>query len=204
MTEDKLKNLLEKADQTAGRPKPIQVDLSVIRRRASRRHLVNIAAPLAAAAVLLIAVGIWNLPTKTPEAIPEQDKTASLESQIKRLQASTDAAINLIHEVLEEERQQNRLEKLEAQLASIPDSLEEVQQQVDKTAFILVYQADRMYRELNQTESAVETYKRVIKLFPENQWAQVARERLAQIEEKQSYKIDMKGDPQWKRQNTLS
>ena len=83
----------------------------------------------------------------------------------------------------------------------MPDPLEEVQQQVDKTAFILVYQADRLYRELNQTESAVETYKRVIQLFPENQWAKVARERLAQIKENQSGKTDLKGDSKWKLQN---
>jgi outer membrane protein assembly factor BamD (BamD/ComL family) len=84
--------------------------------------------------------------------------------------------------VLDEERRQSRLNELEAQLASIPDPLEEVQKQVDKTAFILVYQADRLYRELNQTDSAVENYNRVIKLFPENQWAKVARQRLSEIE----------------------
>jgi outer membrane protein assembly factor BamD (BamD/ComL family) len=84
--------------------------------------------------------------------------------------------------VLEDERRQSRLEELEAQLASIPDPLEEIRKQVDKTAFILVYQADRLYRELNETESAVETYNRVIRLFPRNQWAAVARERLSEIE----------------------
>jgi tetratricopeptide (TPR) repeat protein len=105
-----------------------------------------------------------------------------LENQIKQLQARTDAALNLIREVLDEERRQSRLNELQAQLASIPDPLEEVRKQVDKTAFILVYEADRLYNELNQTDSAVENYNRVIELFPENRWAKVARQRLSEIE----------------------
>jgi len=201
MTEDKIKNLLQEADRTAGLPKQVSVSPSDIRRRAHYRRILFFKAPIAAAAVILVAVGILNVSTKTPQMSQEQDKIASLETQIKELQVSTDAAISLIHEVLEAERRQSRLNELEVRLASMPDPLEEVQQQVDKTAFILVYQADRMYRELNQADSAVETYKRVIKLFPENQWAQVARERLAQIKEKQSGKIDLKGDSKWKMQN---
>lgn len=201
MTEDKLKNLLQKADRIAGPPEQVSVRLSEIRSRANRRWILFTKAPAAAAAIILIAIGILMISNKTQQP-DQQEKIASLESQIKQLQASTDAAINLINEVLEAEQRQNRLNKLEVQLASMPDPLEEVQKQVDKTAFILVYQADRMYRELNQTESAVETYKRVIQLFPENQWAQVARERLVQIKENQSRTIDLKGDSKWKLQNT--
>jgi TolA-binding protein len=180
MTEDKIKNLLQQADQTAGQPAKVSVNLYIIRRRANRRRLVSFAAPLAAAAVVLIAAGIWTM--RTAVITREQKKIASLENQVKQLQASTDAAINLIHEVLEEERKQRRLDELEVQLASIPDPLEEIQKQVDKTAFILVYQADRLYRELNQTDSAIENYIRVIELFPKNRWAKVARQRLSEIE----------------------
>ncbi|MHC4557118.1 MAG: tetratricopeptide repeat protein [Planctomycetota bacterium] len=182
MTEDRIKNLLQEADRTAGQPAQVSVNLSTVRRRANRRRLVSFAAPITAAAVVLIATGIWNLTTRTAETTLEQDKIASLETQIKQLQARTDAALNLIHEVLEDERRQRRLDVLEAQLTSIPDPLEEMQKQVDKTAFILVYQADRSYRELNQMDSAVEAYNRVIELFPKNRWAQVARQRLSEIE----------------------
>jgi len=54
---------------------------------------------------------------------------------------------------------------------------------VDKTAFVMLYQADRLYKQLRQTDSAVEAYKEIIQLFPENQWADVARERLSEIQE---------------------
>ena len=181
--EDKIKKLLQEADRMAGLPSPVPANLSAaVRRRAHRRHFISLTAPLAAAAVVLIAVGILSLAIRTNETTQEQEKIALLETQLKQLQAKTDATLNLIQEVLSDEQRQQRLDELEAQLASIPDPLEEIQKQVDKTAFILVYQADRMYRELNRTDSAVETYNRVIELFPKNRWAQVARQRLSEIE----------------------
>ncbi|MHC4120166.1 MAG: tetratricopeptide repeat protein [Planctomycetota bacterium] len=182
MTNDKIENLLQQADRMAGGPARVGVDVSIIRRRANRRRLAISACPVAAAAVLVVALGVWSLGVKQPLPTDEQRKIASLETQIRQLQASTDAAVALIHEVLENERRQSWLDELEAELASISDPLEEIRKQVDTTAFILVYQADRLYRELNETESAVQTYNRVIRLFPANQWAEVARQRLSEIE----------------------
>ena len=98
------------------------------------------------------------------------------------MQVTTDAALKLIHEVIEDERKQRRLDELQAQLAGIPDPREEIPKQIDKTAFTLVYQADRLYYELNRTDSAAEAYKQVIMFFPKNRWADVARERLEDIE----------------------
>ena len=201
MSDQRIEKLLQQADRTAGRPARVRVDIADIRRRANRRRLVNVAGPVAAAAVLMIALGIWSITLRTTPTTPEQDKIASLENQVKQLQARSDAAMSLIREVLEQERRQQRLDKLEAELASIPNPLEEMQKQVDKTASMLVYQADRLYQELNQTDSAVEAYNRVIRLFPENQWARIARERLTKIENKRSNKTDSKGDLKWKLQN---
>lgn len=202
MTEDKIKNLLQEADRMAGLPGPVSANLSaIVRRRAHRRHLrISLTAPLAAAAVILIAVGIWNLTIRTTEKAKDQEKIVSLEKQLEQLQTRTDAALKLIQEVLVADQKKDSLNELEAQLASIPDPLEEIQKQVDKTAFILVYQADRLYRELNRTDSAVEAYNRVIKLFPKNQWAQVARERLLEIDSRKFNKIDSKGELKWKPQ----
>ncbi len=186
MTEDEIKKLLQEADKTAGGIAPVRVNLSAIGRRAGRRNMVVLVAPLAAAALIMVALSILALMFRTAEPTPEQEKIALLETRIQQLQARTDAALGLIQEVLDEERRQSRLDELQAQLASIPDPLEEVQNQIDKTAFILVYQADRLYRELNQTDSAVENYNRVIALFPENRWAKVARQRLSEIKNKKN------------------
>jgi len=186
MTEDKIKNLLQQADKAAGGANPVKVNVTVIRRRAGRKNMITMVAPFASAAVLMVALGILAFMFRTIEPTEEQKKIALLESRIKQLQARTDAALSLIQEVLEEEQRQHRLDELHAKLASISDPLEEVQNQVDKTAFVLVYQADRLYRELNQTDSAVENYNRVIKLFPENRWAKVARQRLSEIERRKT------------------
>jgi TolA-binding protein len=198
MREDEIKKLLQQADKTAGGPALVHLNLSAIHYRANRKKIIILVVPLAAAAVIMVALGILVLRFGNTGPTEEQKKIASLETQVKQLQARTDAAFNFIQQVLDEERRQSRLDELEAQLASIPDPLEEVQKQVDKTAFILVYQADRLYRELNQTDSAVENYKRVIELFPDNRWAKVARQRLSEIEDKKSNKTDSKGDMQWK------
>ena len=184
MTEDEIKKLFQEADRLAGRPTPLQVNLSAIRRRAGRKNIIMLVAPLASAAVLMVALSISAIMFRTTEPTEEQRKIVMLETRIKQLQARTDAALGLIQEVLDEERRQSRLDELQAQLASISDPIEEIRKQVDKTAFILVYEADRLYNELNQTDSAVENYNRVIKLFPENRWAKVARQRLSEIENK--------------------
>jgi hypothetical protein len=126
-----------------------------------------------------------------------------LEEQVKQLQARTDATLKLVQEVLERDRQDRRLAALETELASIPDPLQEIDRQVDKTAFILIYQADKLYKELNQTESAVAAYKEVIQLFPTNRWAAVARERLSQIEQPRINKSDgQKGEAKCEPRNT--
>lgn len=181
MSTDKIKELLEKADATAGPPRFGPVSGTAIARRVYRRQLVHIGIPTAVAALLSIGVAIWRMGVTThpPE---QQTQIASLAKQVEQLQAQTDATLKLVQDVLARDRQQQRLAALEAELAGIADPVEEMKQQADKTAFTLVYQADRLYRELNLIDSAVEAYKQIIQLYPDNRWADVARERLAQIE----------------------
>ena len=183
MTDDQIKNLLRRADRTAPAQVPVPANLAAaVRRAAHRRHIRNIAAPIAAAALILFALGTWTWTPKTGHTTRQLPQVALLETQIHQLQARTDAALKLIREVLERDQRQRRLDELEAQLAAIPDPLEEVRKQIDKPACILVYRANQMDTQLNQIDSAVETYNRVIELFPQTQWAEVARRRLSQIQ----------------------
>jgi tetratricopeptide (TPR) repeat protein len=199
--EDKIKILLRKADQLTADVRPVHIDLALVRRRAERRRLIiNIAAPAAIAALLFFA-GIIVIQVARPHKASEQKQIVSLQQELKNIQAKTDAVLSLVQQVLEEERQTERLNDLQAALASIPDPIEETQRQVDKTAFILVYQADCLYRQSNKTDSAVQAYNRVIKLFPQTRWAEVARQRLTEIENKKLNKPDCKGDKIWKLQN---
>jgi tetratricopeptide (TPR) repeat protein len=203
VNEEQIRQLFAKADEAAGEPIFRRITTAGIRRQIHRRRLVRVAAPTSLAAVLAVAAALsvpW-IQTKGPS--PQPQRIASLEEQVKQLQARTDATLKLVQEVLEKDRQDRRLAALETELASIPDPLQEIDRQVDKTAFILIYQADKLYKELNQTESAVAAYKEVIQLFPTNQWANVARERLSQIEQRRLNKSDgQKGEPKWEPRNT--
>ncbi len=189
----------------AGQPTPVPAHLSaLVRRHAKHRHTVHIFIPYATAALIVLTAGVLTLTFRSIKTTQDQKKIAVLATQIKQLQTRTDAALNLIQNVIEEERKQHQLNELETELASIPDPLEEIQKQVDKTAFILLYQADRMYRELNQTAQAVETYNRIIELFPRNRWAQVAQQRLSEIENRKFNKVEPKGEFKWNPQNASS
>jgi tetratricopeptide (TPR) repeat protein len=203
VNEEQIGQLLAKADETAGDPAFRPVTTAGIRRRVRHRRLVRVGVPTSLAAVIAVtaALSALSMLMRKPQAAPQ--RIASLEEQVKQLQARTDATLKLVQEVLEKDRQDRRLAALETELASIPDPVQEIDRQVDKTAFILVYQADKLYKELNQTESAVAAYKEVIQLFPTNRWAAVARERLSQIEQPRLNKSDReKGEPKWEPRNT--
>ncbi len=203
MNEEQFRTLLQRADDVAGEPTIRGISAAGIRRRIRRRRIITTAVPLAAAAVITIAIATLSHPKPEPTPLPppQPERIASLEEQVKQLQAQTDATLKLVQEVLEKDRQQRRLAALEAELASIPDPVQQMEERVDKAAFVLLYQADRLYKELNQTESAVAAYKEVIQLFPENQWADVARERLDQIERRQINKSEDKGEAQCEPRN---
>jgi len=203
VSEELMERLLAQADETAGEPAFRRITAAGIRRQARRRRLVRIGVPTTVAAVITLAAGLWAIGTRAQGLQPEPQRIASLEEQVRRLQAQNSATLRLVQEVLEKDRQDRRLASLNAELASIPDPMREIDRQVDKTAFILVYQADKLYKELNQTESAVRAYKEVIQLFPTNQWADVARERLSQIEQRRLNKSDgQKGEARWEPRNT--
>ena len=194
MSEERIKALLQRVDEAADPPVFHRVTAAEIRRRLRRRWLVRISLPVAAAAVALLATTLAVVCLRNQKPGPPPQQIASLETQVKQLQAQTEATLKLVREVLARDRQDRRLAALEAELASIPDPLRQLDAQVDKTVFLRIYQADRLYKELNQTESAIRAYKEVIQLFPKNRWADVARERLAEIEQHQINKSDSKGD----------
>jgi tetratricopeptide (TPR) repeat protein len=203
VNEEPIRQLFAKADEAAGEPTFGRVTTAGIRQQVRRRRLVRVAVPTSLAAVVAIAATLLAISMHTEEPQPQPQRIASLEEQVKQLQARTDATLKLVQEVLERDRQDRRLAALETELASIPDPLQEIDRQVDKTAFILIYQADKLYKELNQTESAVAAYKEVIQLFPTNRWAAVARERLSQIEQPRINKSDgQKGEAKCEPRNT--
>jgi tetratricopeptide (TPR) repeat protein len=203
VNEEQIKRLLMQADQAAGEPAFGPLTTARTRRHAHRRRLVRIAAPTAVAVTIVLAAVLGTLWLPRQRSQPQPERIASLEEQVRQLQAQTQTTLKLVQDVLDRDRQQRHLASLEAELARIPDPVQEIDRQVDRAAFILVYQADKLYKELNQTEAAVAAYKEVIQLFPTNQLAQVARERLSEIEQRRINKSDtQKGETKWGPRNT--
>jgi len=194
VNEEQIRKLLQEADATARRPVFGPIAAGKIRQRVHRRRAVRSGALAAAAVIVVASAVLWAICMQRQKPRPEQQRIVSLETQVKQLQAQTNATLKLVQEVLDRDRQDRHLASLEAELSSIPEPLIEIERQVDKTAFLLVYQADKLYAELNQTDSAVEAYKEVIQLFPKNRWADVARERLSQIEKRQINQSDKQGE----------
>jgi len=184
MTEERIERRPRRADDRAGPPVFGPITAAGVRKRIHRRRVIRTVVPLTAAAAIALVVLFSDAPAnrQRPGPVEESQRMAALEEQVRQLQERMDATLRLVENVLAQDRRQRRLDDAEAELASAPDPMEQVQRQVDKAAFVLIYQADRLYRELNRTESAVAAYKEIIQLFPTNRWAEVARERLAEID----------------------
>ena len=186
MSEERLKELLRQADRCAEfhRSSPSGDLADIVRRRARSRHIRRISFSSAAAAVILVAIGVWTVAGVSN--VRNARQIAALEAKVAELAAQMETSLRFVKELTQHEREHARRLQLERELAAIPDPLEEMARQDDRTAFVMVYQADKLYRELNLRGSAVKTYNRVIKLFPENRWAEVAKERLSQMSQSDS------------------
>jgi len=198
MAGDPLGEWLRRADAASGPLPPLRTDLAGrVRRQARWRRATR----TTAGALVLLAVGaVWALwpPAERPTengagpiaaGTDRQAEIARLQEKVHRLQEEVEWRTVAVERMLTLETQQRRLADLRRRAAE-PDALDRLDQQTDQTAFTLVYQADRMHKELGLEAPAVEGYRRVIRLFPETRWAEVARKRLSEIERSQKSSRD--------------
>ncbi|KPK77145.1 MAG: hypothetical protein AMJ79_04275 [Phycisphaerae bacterium SM23_30] len=207
MVEDDLKQLLIQTDRAAGPAVAPRADLASRIRHLDRRRrrITMISEPIALAAGLMLAMGIFfwtgkkpisiakpqavppelvqntgipEVPTTTPDTKAE---LAQMSLALVQLQAEAETQMLVVRQLRAWERQQARLAELERQLAAIPDPLEEVRRQVEQAAYTMVYHADLKYNKLNLKDSAIQDFQRVIKLYPQTRWAQVAQNKLSEI-----------------------
>ncbi len=190
MSNERLQQLLREADAAFGDPRVGSADLPLkvrqLAKRQRRRRLFGSAA--AAVLVLSLSTVAWvnrsGRPSPAPAPIladnsPKPLSAAELQMQIERLRDEIRTGCQAVHEVLERQEVEQRLAALREQAEA--DPLKAVNDQLDRAALTTVYQADRMYHELNLRESAIASYERTIKLFPQTHWAQVAKDRLAEL-----------------------
>ena len=194
MNDDALKQVLHRADRVAGPPRPVTVDARAIERRAgaARAHrTAGWTAAVAAAAVLGICAWL-GLPARREgpgpagqgaPVVTDAQKIARLEAEVRQLRASTDRMLALLQEAAQQRDRDRRVAELRKELAAIPDPTEQARGQVSQAAERMVHEADRLWLGQRQRRLATAQYRRVIDLFPDTEWASVARQRLTQITE---------------------
>jgi len=197
MEKDELKNLLEQAERNISQlqlTSASEMD-QIVRRRANRRRVVRSTLTFATAAVLLFSLSLWFSNKQNPKQNMQSHKQiASLKDQIQKLQTQTETTLKLVKEVLSQQRKRDRLTALDNELASINSRLLEIETKTDQTAYKLFLMASQMYNDLNQKDSAIETYNRLINLFPDNRWTLEAKKRLEEIKKQNSEEINTKGE----------
>ena len=190
MNDDRIKQVLQQADRLAGPAKPTTVDVGAIRRRAGMRRTVWGIGCGAVAAAVGICIWLGQASEQQPgsPAVPVADaqRIAQLEAEVRELRASTEIALRVMQEVAEQQQRDRRIAEMKKELAGIPDPMEQIRQQVSLAAEWMVQEGDRFWLERRQRQTAMARYQRVIDLFPDNEWASVARQRLSKITETQS------------------
>jgi len=157
---------LARTDGISARPKP------------ARR--VALASALAAAAVLVLAVGLRPLFRGKPDdasphdASPANRELALIEDKIRRTE-------NRINTMLAAQRR-TRLSRRLQQLAGRPTPIEAVNRQLDRAALVSVYRADQLAADRRSRVEAIRAYRMVVKHFPRTHWADVAKARLEALE----------------------
>jgi len=191
MPPDQLGKRLHEAEAELGCAPAGPADLvprvyAVRARRRQRRRALG-AGCVGLAMVLGVGWGLlhWNrskpVPGVTPPVVASLN-LARLRFEMDLLDLEANARTDGARRLAAALRQQDRITALRAQAA--PDPRVQIRQEIDGAAFTLLNQGDRLYRELALREPAAAAYREVIRLFPESCWATVAKQRLAQLEQR--------------------
>lgn len=205
MSQDRIEQLLRESDRVAGPPPMLSDRLAErVRARARRQRQWRIAGSAAAAVagvaacLALLPALPWGQPSRDGRQIGQiaqvtnegptsrNAKPADVQGEIAALRAEIRQLRGELRAALEDNRLQAGTRQAtladEAASTSLGDSLAKFDQELERTAFLMVYQADRAYRELNLRDAAARSYRQTIELFPATNAASVARKRLAELE----------------------
>jgi hypothetical protein len=161
---DPLEQPLRDADRNVPRA-PCDTAVAVRRRYAKQRRNLRIAgACLFAVAAIAISI-----------SIPKKRPIAQVAPSIVAVQPSLD---DRIHELTVAKLESNSARR---SVASLAPRAADLQLQRDTAALILIYDAEQRTKQ-NRPRDAIALYQRAIELFPQTHWAQVARERLKEMQ----------------------
>ena len=151
--------------------------VSAVHRRRARRHRRR--AGLATAVAVVLVAWIW-ITTQTRE--PHAPTIAFLARPSTAPQPSSPSPQTLA--MLHEQTVARLTHRREPRRPSISSTaaVASPREVRDRAALILIYDADQNLR-ARRRDDAVAAYRRAIELFPQSRWADVARQRLKQIEQ---------------------
>lgn len=181
MERDPLERLLRTADGLAGPPPMASGPLGErVRRLARHRHRRNLAAVGLVAVGLVTASGALLVRGPWSRSIGPQNLAnrpgLDADARLAHIQAATDELL----------RQWAARETALVEASRQPSApvrqarTEAIEEQLECSAFLTVYQGDRYYQQLNMPESAMVAYRETIRLFPKTRAARTAQARLAE------------------------
>lgn len=187
MNDEKLIQLLQDADRTYSGPGIDPAKLSVAVRQRFRRQRQMHHSVLAGGMAVLVMTAFYG--GQIYQARQRQQQIANMQQQIRQLTKQTEATLSFIHEVLNEQKQQDELTALKRQLASYTDPLQSLHAQIDETAVVLMFRANQLMDQPGRRDEALNAYRQIINYFPDTSAAQTARQRLRQIQQPQTDSI---------------
>ena len=180
MNEQEIINQLQQADRAAGVPNLTPIDIDSLGRKLRRRQTIR--RTLSVAVGLILFVGWWGLqsPSKEPAGTSPTSPQTTAE-QWAALETGTRQLGRLLDLVEEERNLRQKERQVDAQVAEITAPLREALAQADMMAADMVADAQRLMQQRRRRE-AIKRYQRVIELFPQSPWAQVADQQLNEIQ----------------------
>ncbi len=179
MNDDRLRSLLKSADSAA--PAPVYTaDLARAVPHAYRRRMtVRIVAGTATAA-LAMAIVIARIPRQSIQ--PASGPIAVDPSPAAAVDlAALNREAQLHGQIAERLWAAERLRQGMARAQSSPDPLAAIGRTLDRASLVAFDRADQLAAE-RQFAAAAEEFQQTIRLFPQTHWAAVARQRLAELE----------------------
>ena len=182
---DKIIESLKQADETFQcQPLTDSVALSkTIHARFVRRRQFHRSA--AVISLLLIAGCLITYSRMAHERQVARDM-AYIRVQSQRLAEQSRLLASVAADLNAEFESRKEINRLQNELTSINRTIEGYQRQQDMIVFKLLYKADSLAKDESSIPQAIGVYNNMLKYFPESKHTETARQRLNQIEMKQT------------------
>ena len=203
MNDDRIEQLIRQADASADTPRATDDLAGRVERRYRRRLRVRRTATLCVAVGLVaVGIGVWRMAgdgddrlqkhgsaartddaTLTPALSlegrggEEAERIAEVEAELAELRSKIAMHEAVIERLLADEKYRQDLAEARAILAQ-PDPIEQLDRELDHTAYIIVLDANRKLELYDLRDSAADDYRSVIEQYPDSHWADVARQNL--------------------------